>query len=115
MRIEDIHIGDIVQIRDWDDMALEFGKETDVYGIERICTTPFWFVPSMKYLCGKVLTIKIVDKGGYVSSVEGYELSSCPENPRNRNWFMCASMLQPFAPNAPDENFEPIDLSGFLI
>ena len=51
MKLEDIHIGDVLQVRDWDDMALEFGEHVGAYGTTGyIFTSPVRFVYSMKYL-----------------------------------------------------------------
>lgn len=46
-------IGDIVQIRQWDDMAEEFG--TTIHG-SIVCRT-WYFVKEMKKYCGKKLRI----------------------------------------------------------
>lgn len=62
-------IGDIVVIRDWDDMAREYGlKSKFVIGCSR------GFTDSMRYLCGKEFTIKSIDK--YYGNVEFEEDSS---------------------------------------
>lgn len=56
MDCRDIHVGDMVQIRSWEDMASEFG-EGGRYGIRFIRTTPIPFIWSMKDLCGQVFTV----------------------------------------------------------
>ena len=53
MREEDIHIGDKLRIRQWDDMELEFGLY-DTGSIK--CRLSF--TEDMRYLCGRPFTIK---------------------------------------------------------
>lgn len=48
MKLADIHIGDTVRIREWEDMASEFGYNR--YGTIRC---QFFFIREMKILCGK--------------------------------------------------------------
>ena len=56
MRVEDIHVGDVVRIRDWDDMAQEFGV---IESGTHIRTRPV-FLEDMKYLCGQeVMVVEI--------------------------------------------------------
>lgn len=74
MRLEDIHIGDVLQVRDWDDMALEFGEKDGFQG-RVVLTSPAVFIPSMRYLCGRVFTVSNINEKGFISSVEGCELS----------------------------------------
>lgn len=52
MRDEDIHIGDILLVRQWDDMVREFGVNEDGY-IE----TNIGFGKSARALCGKQFTV----------------------------------------------------------
>lgn len=40
-------VGDVVKVRDWDDMAAEFGEDGD-----RIMTPRLGFIPKMKKYCG---------------------------------------------------------------
>lgn len=57
MEKKEFHIGDIVFIRQWNDMAREFGF-TPVGSIDCECTFTF----RMKQLCGKIVKICWVDK-----------------------------------------------------
>ena len=52
MRDEDIHIGDVLRIRQWDDMAKEFGVN-DYGSIPCRCA----FTEDMCYLCGEKFTV----------------------------------------------------------
>lgn len=52
-------VGDVVQIRQWDDMAKEFGI-TDYYGSIRC--PHYYFTKGMKKYCGKKLRISIIGK-----------------------------------------------------
>ena len=54
--MQEFQVGDIVRIRDWDDMADEFGVNS--YGSIR-CNGNF--IPSMRYLCGLELQIASID------------------------------------------------------
>lgn len=49
---DDFHVGDVVRIRDWDDMVAEFGIDRDG---DIPCRAHF--VRGMRRLCGNVFTI----------------------------------------------------------
>ena len=74
--MQEFQVGDIVRIRDWDDMADEFGVNS--YGSIR-CNGNF--IPDMRYLCGlesKIVSIdnvRIFNSGryGYVVHLERKE------------------------------------------
>lgn len=51
-------VGDIVQIRQWDDMAEEFG--TTIHG--SIACRSWYFVEEMKKYCGQKLRIRAIQK-----------------------------------------------------
>ena len=53
--IEDIHVGDRVRIREWDDMAAEYGEETAVNRI--VPPSEICFVLGMKKYCREEATI----------------------------------------------------------
>ena len=52
--IEDIHVGDRVRIREWDDMAAEY---KDVAGDTIYLPSEIDFAPDMREYCGKEATI----------------------------------------------------------
>lgn len=57
-------VGDMVTIREWDDMAGEFGSVSDDDISGSINTHPH-FVPSMKELCGKTAEIFEIRDGKF--------------------------------------------------
>ena len=70
MRIEDIHIGDLVQVRDWDELAYEFGLVQDGFRLVNggfistrfsVNTKPFKFKQSMEKFCGEVYRVTAID------------------------------------------------------
>ena len=99
MKLEDMHIGDIVRVRQWDDMAAEFG--IDRYG-DIQC--PRGFLRDMDGLCGQMFNVTEFDPlcDGFVRVIT---------NPLT--W----SILTPevFEPVAePPEQLDFVDLSEYL-
>lgn len=118
MRLEDIHVGDVLRIREWDDMKSEFGLDF-FGGIDCLAG----FAPEMEYLCGKVFTVDHIDYRrdevkARIWSREGYETCDFPENSRNITWIITSDMLEPlFEQNSVEELYDPIsidDLRNFL-
>ena len=99
MKEKDIHIGDVLKIRSWDDMKSEYG--VDEFG-EIVSDKGVCFHEEMQHLCGRIFTVqdveqRIGDETRYYS-VEGVEqLDYCG------NWYITAWMLDPYA---DDEDFE---------
>ena len=85
MREEDIHIGDRLRIRQWEDMELEFGL-SNLGDIK----CEYYFAKNMRYLCGRPFTIR-AEETGYQSE-EREEL--CHDAPGGR-WKISADMLEP--------------------
>lgn len=114
MRLEDIHIGDVLRVRDWDDMTAEYKEDSD--GDIPILYANTHFVKPMRYLCGKVFTVKSISIYGTLNSVEGVELATNPLNPMCFNWIITAEMLKPYPTvlPEPEEDYTAIDLSEFL-
>lgn len=95
MRDDEIHIGDVLQIRQWEDMEEEFG----LGGEGGILLVPS-FPGEMRYLCGTQFTVKNIykDNGGIrYRSFEGGE----NERPFG-HWYISADMLEPFT----EDDFE---------
>ena len=97
MRDEDIHIGDVLRIRQWDDMVDEFKQDIDGYLRFNIGVSsdpiPVFFPPQLKYLCGKTFTvnkIKSVGGGYFYSSKENVE-----RRDRVGRYVIVADMLEP--------------------
>lgn len=97
MRDEEIHIGDVLRIRQWDDMVDEFGIDTDgdirFYIWTGIDSIPVFFYSTLKYLCGQTFTI---DK---ITSIFDCYFYCSKENIERSNvgrWRITADMLEPF-------------------
>lgn len=102
MRPEDIHVGDVLRIRQWDDMAEEFGLSPDC---EIMCA--YTFTEEMRELCGRTFTVTAVHE--YSSAPRKYEA----EEPDFDHWLISADMLEPL-----NEEITPVDpdtLFGFLL
>lgn len=93
MRAEDIRIGDRLRIRQWDDMAKEFGTGTDGVSIPKS-----GFNIKMTYLCGQPFTVKAVTALGVYISEEGVEYTRKARELGNfgkDRWYISADMLEP--------------------
>lgn len=92
MRDEDIHIGDTLRIRSYEDMKSEFGadEEGDILINDGVS-----FIPKhMGYMCGKLFTVSNAeDDDGY-----GYEYRSLQrvEGYGDSHWCIKAWMLEPY-------------------
>ena len=67
----EFHAGDVVRIRDWDDMETEFGLNS--YGN---IDCRFTFTHEMSAYCGEVYTIGRIDERKHVHFEERHSLSS---------------------------------------
>ena len=67
----EFHIGDVVRIRDWEDMEQEFGLNE--YGS---IDCRFAFTAEMRSYCGEVYTIERIDGREFVYFAEQHSLSS---------------------------------------
>lgn len=58
----ELHKGDIVKIREWDDMAAQYGvsKFGDIY----LENSPYFFDRDMRHLCGQYIIVDDVDSRG---------------------------------------------------
>lgn len=65
----DIHAGDILTFRQWEDMVSEFGVNSN----GDIKTFPFLFTQSMKQFCGTSIRVKNVSSEGLITTIEGHE------------------------------------------
>ena len=120
MRDEDIHIGDVLRIRQWCDLVDEFGLDEDgkikFYIGSGYDSIPFWFSPNQRYLCGQTFTvnqIKSANGGYFYSSQENVEHSrDCGDR-----YIIVADMLEPFEEDeleiATDEDIKALfDYNG---
>lgn len=109
MDYHDISIGDQVRIRQWDDMAEEFGlSRRDGYPSHIHVSSLTSFVREMRDLCGKTATVVGVD-GDRVQL-----LFSAETRARYRTrWTYTAGMLE-HAEALATVRFRPEDLSSIL-
>ena len=80
-------IGDILRIRQWDDMADEFGIIGDTIECK------FGFTPAMRYLCGQKFTVKEIYDGEFQSE-EGIENDTHSDD----YWSISEDMLEMVEP-----------------
>lgn len=112
MKLEDIHVGDVLRVRAWKDMESEFGLDS-YGGIDCLGC----FEPEMKYLCGKVFTVDHIDYGmgdieASVRSREECETCDFPENSTGVTWTITSDMLEPlFEQNLAEELYDPISIN----
>lgn len=113
MRDSEIHVGDVLRIRRWEDMEAEFGLDDDGCikcdredngrrGVEY-----FWF--GMRGICGKTFTVAKIHR--YDGLVNDYDA----EEPEIATELIEAWMLEPIAPDEEIEPEEPDTLIGFLL
>lgn len=62
----EIHIGDVLRIKEWDDMVREFGTDANGY-----INTRYGFRPDIKYLCGKQFCVTKILDGVFGKLYEG--------------------------------------------
>lgn len=108
MRDEDIHVGDRLRIRQWEDMELEFGL-SGTGSIKCVCG----FVKEMRYLCGRPFTIKAQEeRRGHDAYLSEEREEFCRKAPGGR-WKISADMLEP-APSIEIEPFTDNELENLL-
>ena len=96
MRDEDIHMGDILLVRQWDDMVREFGTDANGY-----INTRYGFRPDIKYLCGKQFRVMKILDGVFGKLYEGIilDVSNAEDE------YFAPDELEPL----PDEEWEVAD------
>lgn len=70
-----LQVGDLVKIRQWEDMASEY--EVDCDGCIYLEKDEIFFTPSMKLLCGKVFRVS-----GFLKDDGFFFLEGCSEKDR---------------------------------
>lgn len=99
-------VGDIVQIKEWDEMIHDGGFENldrDVIEFENIV-----FLDSMRYLCGASGEIThIIDNDTYVKFLldDNYIQSQTGDYVGVENWIITAEMIKPY--NHQHQQFSP--------
>ena len=111
MNIGDIHVGDCVIVRDWEDMLDEYGSDL---GGRRIITPLCHFVPSMKPTCGLECVVTDIQHGGV--GLRNRIMLRC-ENPNLQSiiddFTYTEHMLRPADP-VPDSFSDFDEFSGLL-
>lgn len=115
-------VGDIVKIRDWDDMVREFGEPDDDGDIKIVVSYEFgntirpyytWFLEEMRRYCGRVATVDETYVLG--ASVKGYGLLlTGTDNSDIGEYDFISEMLVPFdSPSpAPDVKIQFEEIFG---
>lgn len=116
MTDEEIKIGDRIRVREWDDMAAEFG--VDDYGniAPRIeyrkgglpVTSHEIFADDMRDLCGLTFTVEYIHT--YGSFINDY----CAKEPEFGHFMFEAWMFEPIADEVIEPE-EPDGLFGYLL
>ena len=93
MEEKDIHVGDVLRIRSYEDMVDEYG--CDKYGI--IYSENSCFSEGMSYLCGEQFTVSEITNDAWVNetfflSKEGIEYFDSD----GWHWYISAWMLEPY-------------------
>ena len=85
----DIHIGDVLQIRSFEDMKSEFGadKDGDILG------DTVYFIASMSNLCGKEFTVSDVVKEYFGYAYRSFQEVECRVG--MKPWIIQSWMLEP--------------------
>lgn len=100
MKYRDIHVGDVLRIRRWEDMEAEFGLDDDG---EINC--PFKFTKNMLPMCGQKFTVMKRDLRERFFSEEGVEKVNLSQ--WRDYWNISADMLEPWEDEefvAPEES-----------
>ena len=87
MTDSEIHVGDVLRVREWDDMVREFG--VDEYG-------------EIKHMCGKQVEVKNVFTGGRCGKMYECIFVGAPESDE---YYFAADELE----SLPDEDWEIAD------
>ena len=87
-------VGDVLRIRQWEDMAEEFGE--DYGGI--LCKGSF--IESMRHLCGQKFTVSNIYPSDDIDAYESHERIE-------DGWFISEDMLEVFI-----EDVEPEDVDN---
>lgn len=112
LRDEDIHVGDVLRVRSWEDMADEFRVVTASFGrTSFIDISGFIFAESMRYMCHSTFTIDRIEYDDFGRSL----YRSCERieyvERVHHFWNITANMLEPYPFNtSEDEDFTPLPI-----
>ncbi len=114
MKPKDIHIGDILRVRQWEDMEAEFGRSEFSLGstVFSHIRTKIPFVPKMRHLCGTIVAVSDISQSSDF-------ITSCvwPEGEGSNQWVLSADMLEPAESPEDTTSYDPIsteELAKFL-
>ena len=104
-----IQIGDVLKVREWDDMMREFG------GNESYIRCPTHIFPCrMRYLCSQIFTVKSISRTPSGATIylseEGCELEEGVNS--GGYWYITKHMLEEYVDNTPE--FFESDLINIL-
>lgn len=94
MKDKDIHIGDVVRVRQWEDMKAE-GVINSVGGINFNRST-IMFVSDMKHLCGKTFTVTNSAEHPLVTETVYESLEHIEHRKNGGCWYLTAVMLESY-------------------
>lgn len=99
-------VGDVLRVRQWDDMEHEFGLNG---GSDSSIRCRYTFTREMEYMCGAIFTVKEIFGGRY-TSVEGLE-----QDKTGFIYSISSDMLEPYVEQevVVDDTAEAL-LSSFL-
>ena len=101
MSNRDFKVGDVLRVRQWDDMVKEFGVHNSIISCR------FLFTLTMKRLCGEQFTVRTIDPDGVYHSEE------CIEG----GWNISADMLEygdKFEVNNTIRDYSSIDITKIM-
>ena len=91
--VTEFKIGDRVQIRSWESMALEFGRypmRSDAY----IGTPGRYFLSKMRYLCGKTGRVSSIRFSDYEPCVLTFADLDIERPDKNGKWYITSDMVE---------------------
>ena len=94
MRLEDIHVGDRLRIRDWDDMVSEFGLNDS-----GVIPCVFGFTNMMRSLCGIEFTVQGVVDNRMSSNGGNGVLTTLPTEINTLFGMISADVVEPAVPS----------------
>lgn len=109
MKVDEIHIGDVLRIRNWDDMMSEdVGEVPGRISRPRCCIA---FIDKMRYLCDQIVHVASFQNHygvTCINTVEGIEKTGL------NHWKLAAWMLEPVISYEPFVESE-FDAVSFLM
>lgn len=98
MRESDIHIGDVLKVRSWDDMAHEYESYED-----GDIKTPsgYVFLKVMRHLCGQTFTVRDQQTAN-MGCIRYYSVENVEEIAGMSAWVITAEMLEPLDDEADE-------------